>query len=99
MDILEKEKCIQIQRELIDKIQIKNIVEKDEIKTMAGGDLAYWKKDDIEYAVCCIVIIEVESLKVLEKVDFMGKVDFPYIPGCLAFRELPFILEAKKSCR
>ena len=33
MDILEKEKCIQIQRELIDKIQIKNIVEKDEIKT------------------------------------------------------------------
>ena len=34
MDILEKEKCIQIQRELIDKIQIKNIVEKDEIKTM-----------------------------------------------------------------
>ena len=29
MDILEKEKCIQIQRELIDKIQIKNIVEKD----------------------------------------------------------------------
>ena len=54
MDILEKEKCIQIQRELIDKIQIKNIVEKDEIKTMAGVDLAYWKKDDIEYAVCCI---------------------------------------------
>ena len=97
MDILEKEKCIQIQRELIDKIQIKNIVEKDEIKTMAGVDLAYWKKDDIEYAVCCIVIIEVESLKVLEKVDFMGKVDFPYIPGCLAFRELPFILEAKKK--
>ena len=97
MDILEKEKCIQIQRELIDKIQIKNIVEKDEIKTMAGVDLAYWKKDDIEYAVCCIVIIEVESLKVLEQVDFMGKVDFPYIPGCLAFRELPFILEAKKK--
>ncbi len=97
MDILEKEKCIQIQRELIDKIQIKNIVEKDEIKTMAGVDLAYWKKDYIEYAVCCIVIIEVESLKVLEKVDFMGKVDFPYIPGCLAFRELPFILEAKKK--
>ncbi len=97
MDILEKEKCIQIQRELIDKIQIKNIVEKDEIKTMAGVDLAYWKKGDIEYAVCCIVIIEVESLKVLEKVDFMGKIDFPYIPGCLAFRELPFILEAKKK--
>lgn len=97
MEILEKEKCIQIQKELVDKIQIKNILEKDEIKTIAGVDLAYWKKADIEYAVCCIVIIEAESLKVLEKVDFMGEVGFPYIPGCLAFRELPFILEAKKK--
>lgn len=97
MEILGKEKCIQIQKELADKIQIKNIIEKNEIKTIAGVDLAYWKKDDIEYAVCCIVIIEAGSLKVLEKVDFMGKVDFPYIPGCLAFRELPFILEAKKK--
>ncbi len=97
MEILEKEKCIQIQKELADKIQIKNIIEKNEIKTIAGVDLAYWKKDDIEYAVCCIVIIEAGSLKILEKVDFMGKVDFPYIPGCLAFRELPFILEAKKK--
>lgn len=97
MEILGKEKCIQIQKELADKIQIKNIIEKNEIKTIAGVDLAYWKKDDIEYAVCCIVIIEAGSLKILEKVDFMGKVDFPYIPGCLAFRELPFILEAKKK--
>ena len=54
MDILEKEKCIQIQRELIDKIQIKNIVEKDEIKTMAAVDLADWKKDHKQYPVCCI---------------------------------------------
>ncbi len=37
MEILEKEKCIQIQKELVDKIQIKNIVEKDEIKTIEIG--------------------------------------------------------------
>lgn len=97
MEHFEKERYIQIQKELINKIDMKNMFSKETIKTIAGVDLAYWEENNTEYAVCCIVIIDAVSLKILEKVDFMGKIDVPYIPGCLAFRELPLILEAVKK--
>lgn len=97
MENFEKERYIQIQKELINKINMKNMFSRETIKKIAGVDLAYWEENNTEYAVCCIVIIDTVSLKILEKVDFMGKIDVPYIPGCLAFRELPLILEAVKK--
>lgn len=97
MENFEKERYIQIQKELINKINMKNMFSRETIKKIAGVDLAYWEENNTEYAVCCIVVIDAVSLKILEKVDFMGKIDVPYIPGCLAFRELPLILEAVKK--
>ena len=67
------------------------------IKTIAGVDLAYWKKGTKEYAVCCIVVLEKESKCITESKFSFGEVNVPYIPGCLAFRELPLILETTQK--
>ena len=66
------------------------------IKTIAGVDLAYWKQGDTEYAVCCIVVMDCHSREVVERKEYMDKVAVPYVPGCLAFREIPLFLEADR---
>lgn len=63
------------------------------LKLVAGVDLAYWKNDDDEYAVCCIVVIDFNSHTVIEKKHYSGKIEVPYMPGFLAFRELPLVLK------
>ncbi|NFF39105.1 endonuclease V [Clostridium argentinense] len=91
--IYNEEQCIDIQEKLSEKIIINSKIQIESISKIAGIDLAYWKKDDYEYAVCCIVVINSVTKEVIENVHSVGKIEFPYIPGCLAFRELPLVLE------
>lgn len=91
-----QEEFIRIQNELFAHFSNDAISEK-EIKNIAGVDLAYWKKEDKEYAVCCIVVLDYQTLDIVEKVEYMGEVECPYISGCLAFREVPLFMEANKK--
>ena len=88
-----EEKFAAIQNELRQKINLCDNFDISRLKTVAGVDLAYWKNGDDEYAVCCIVVIDNETHEVIEKKHFSGKIEVPYIPGFLAFRELPLILK------
>ena len=81
------------QNELRDKIEPVDKFDMDSVKLIAGVDLAYWNKDDEEYAVCCIVVIDADTHEVVEKQHYSGKIEVPYMPGFLAFRELPLILK------
>lgn len=92
-----KQKYIQIQNEMITKIDRCNRVDLSEVRSVAGVDLAYWKRDDKEYAVCCIVVIDFQTREVIEKQEYINQVTVPYIPGCLAFREIPLCLEANRK--
>lgn len=96
-----KQKFIEIQNSLKSKINTKDIISLTSVKTVAGVDLAYWKKEETEYAVCCIVLLDYQSHQVLERSEYTALVKVPYIPGCLAFRELPLFLQADKKllCR
>lgn len=91
---LKQQEYIKKQMELSLKINLKNSVEPTKIQTVAGADLAYWKEGSAEYAVCCIVVLDYRTHKVVEQVSFMDRVKVPYIPGCLAFREIPLFEEA-----
>ena len=44
-------------------------------------------------AVCCVVVIDFNTKQVVEKQYSIGEINFPYISGCLAFRELPLIMQ------
>ena len=94
MDIKEmQEEFLRQQNELRDRIELTDKFDMDSVKLIAGLDLAYWNKGDDEYAVCCIVVIDAETHKVIEKQHYSGKIEVPYMPGFLAFRELPLILK------
>lgn len=93
---LTEQECIQIQRELSPRIVQRNVIAPEEIRTAAGVDIAYWNENGAEHAVCCIVVID-RARAVIEKRYSARSVDFPYIPGCLAFRELPLVVETARK--
>ncbi|MEH7050879.1 endonuclease V [Bacillus pseudomycoides] len=87
----------EIQDKLIHRIELKNNFHLEDVSLIAGVDLAYWEKDDKHYGTCCIVVIDYHTKKEVEKVYSYGEVTVPYIPGFLAFRELPLVIEAAKK--
>ncbi len=92
---LSERECADIQNKLSGLVVQRNRLELDRIKTVAGVDIAYWNgANSNEYAVCCVVVIDIKNGAVIEKQSACGKSVFPYIPGCLAFRELPLVIEA-----
>ncbi|MCM1507153.1 MAG: endonuclease V [Ruminococcus flavefaciens] len=94
---MNEQEFLDIQNSLREKINLTDSFDVNDIKTVAGVDLAYWENDGQEYAVCCIVVIDYKTHEVLEKQQYSGKIEVPYIAGFLAFRELPLILETVKK--
>lgn len=82
---------IEKQKELFSQIDLNNYVDINKIKTVAGVDLAYWKENEEEYACACIVVLDYNSLEIIEEKYTVGKIEVPYIPGCLAFREFELV--------
>lgn len=90
---MNEQEFLNIQNSLREKISTEDSISVDDIKTVAGVDLAYWTKDGREYAVCCIVVVDFRTHEVIEKKQHSGEIKVPYIAGFLAFRELPLVLE------
>lgn len=90
------DKAIFMQQELGRGIALQGS-ENEAFETVAGVDLAYWKEAEEEYAVCCIVVLDRAAKQVIESQYAWGRIEVPYIPGCLAFRELPLVLETVKK--
>ncbi len=92
---MTEQEYINEQIKLSAQIQLDNTVILPQVHSVAGVDLAYWKEEDgQEYAICCIVVIDYHTKAVLESVSHADIINVPYIPGCLAFREIPLFLQA-----
>lgn len=91
-----EENYIARQLQLKEKMDFTNLIHIEEVKLLAGVDLAYWKKEETEYAVCCIVVMDYATKCVVEKKYYVDRVMVPYIPGCLAFREIPLFLKTRE---
>ncbi len=59
---------------------------------VAGVDIAVGKAGEMAQA--AIVVLSYPELRLVEVEAAQGKLDFPYIPGLLSFRESPLILAA-----
>ncbi|MBR0484037.1 MAG: endonuclease V [Oscillospiraceae bacterium] len=91
-----QEEFLKIQNELKSQITCEDSFQMQNLKTVAGVDLAYWKQENREFAVCCIVVLDYQTGEAIEKQQFHDEIKVPYMPGFLAFRELPLILETVK---
>ncbi|MFD9329525.1 endonuclease V [Streptomyces sp. NPDC060065] len=59
---------------------------------VTGVDVAY--DDERDVVVAAAVALDAATLDVVAEVTAVGQVSFPYVPGLLAFRELPAVLAA-----
>ena len=60
--------------------------------TVTGLDISYAAGSD--RAVAAAVVVDVATLRVLETSLAAGEADVPYVPGLLAFREIPLLRQA-----
>ncbi len=60
-------------------------------ETVAGLDSAYDEQGNV---VAVVVVLDAATLEPVDRATARGTTQFPYIPGLLAFRELPTILTA-----
>ncbi|MEC3954379.1 endonuclease V [Nocardia sp. CDC153] len=63
-------------------------------RTVAGLDSAYDEDGNVAAA---IVVLDATTLETVEVATARGTTDFPYVPGLLAFRELPTTLTALEN--
>jgi len=79
-----------IQRSLAGKVSGSGEVESP--RFIAGVDISV--KREVGQATGAVVILQYPELRVVEVKVIGGRLDFPYIPGLLSFRESPLILAA-----
>ncbi|GAA2459355.1 endonuclease V [Streptomyces lavendulocolor] len=64
---------------------------------VTGVDVAY--DDDRDLVAAAAVVLDAGTLAVVEEATAVGRVSFPYVPGLLAFREIPTVLAALDRLR
>ncbi len=84
---LEEAKDLQIN--LANKIKRRKLP--SNIKNVAGFDVSYLKEENV--LIAGMVIVDYPSLEFKDKFLITDKIQFPYIPGFLSFREAPVLLK------
>lgn len=82
--------AVAIQKELRQQLNLSPL--QKEITTLGGADISFNKYSTTVYA--GIVVMQFPSLEVVEKKAVVDVTEFPYIPGLLAFREVPALTKA-----
>lgn len=83
--------AVEIQNNLSKSLKIQEL-ETQKIQYIGGLDVSYLDK----YALGVLVILDNE-LNIVDIISQKAGVEFPYIPGFLAFREAPVILECLRK--
>ncbi len=81
------------QKKLARKVKLKDSFEK--IETIAGIDVSYSNSE----AVGACVVFDYGNKKIIEKIKVKTKVNFPYIPTYLSYREFPVIQKLIKKLK
>jgi deoxyribonuclease V len=93
-----------IQEEIAARAIIRDGRELEELKMVAGVDQAFIELDtgsenSHELIISAIIVLDYPSMDLMECASSVLRVEFPYIPGLLSFREAPAILKAFHALR
>lgn len=86
---ITRKEAVGLQQDLASKVITDNYLEKPVL--IAALDVSINRQDE---AVAAAVILKYPELELVEKSIGRGKIEFPYIPGLLSFREIPLTLKA-----
>lgn len=86
---IDEVEALQLQTYLAAKVEKENRF--NVIHCVAGVDVAYAKECD--QLVAAVVVLDAQTLNVIETVTATDKEQFPYIPGLFSFRELPPLIK------
>lgn len=87
---ISPKKAIQLQQKLKEKVEISPL--QKEVETVGGADISFDMGSDVLHA--AVVILETPSLNPVARLLISDSITFPYIPGLLAFREMPVLIKA-----
>jgi deoxyribonuclease V len=85
----------QLQTQLAGRVEFKPIWGNP--KLIAGLDCAFSK--DGRKIIACVVVLTFPNFELIETKSSVRKVNFPYIPGLLSFREAPACIAAVKKLK
>ena len=83
-----------IQAELAGQLVLTDAIALADIRTVAGVDNTYVRAGEKTSAYAVVVVLTFPELEVIETRFAARRVDFPYVPGLLSFREAPAVLAA-----
>jgi deoxyribonuclease V len=82
--------AVGIQNNLRNRIRLKDSFKK--IRVIAGSDVAFDKRSNQGYG--GVIVYSFPEMDEIERQGVIKPITFPYVPGLLAFRESPILLEA-----
>ncbi len=91
---LTTREAMRLQEEGSKLVSSKTEVTLDDLTLIGGTDISYIREDSI--AIGAVVVYSHPELDLMERKACVVRVDFPYVPGLLSFRELPALLIAIK---
>jgi len=92
---LDYRQAVQIQEQLAGQVIEGPPLELAE--TVAAADVSAGKRD--EWIIAAVVVMRLPDFAVVETREAGMKAAWPYVPGCLSFREAPVVLEAFRQLR
>jgi len=87
---LDIERMRAAQKEIAEKVVLRDSFNISEVKAVAGFDVAYGNKK----VYCAAAVMDYKSMELIERKVIVRDEDFPYIPTLLMFREGPPVVEA-----
>jgi len=87
---INPQRAKELQQELRKKILLQPLPEIP--KYIAGADISFDRGSNLLHA--AIIILELDTLTSVARSLASDKTSFPYIPGLLAFREMPVLIKA-----
>jgi deoxyribonuclease V len=89
-----EQEAIEIQRELARRVRVDRPMAVPP-RLVAGVDVAYGSDSAAGGRIAgAVVVLDLADLSVVASATATGVSDFPYVPGLLAFREIPILLTA-----
>jgi deoxyribonuclease V len=94
---ISPDEAVAIQKRLCQQLSLEDGIAFGDIRVVAGVDNAYVRAAARTTACSAAVALRFPSLEPIETHQASVPVQFPYVPGLLAFRELPAMLAALRQ--